>query len=219
MGIEMMIRRWGAIDRLTHWLLMIGVTIEIVSGLPLFSANWFGFLVFLWHNRLLGYPLHIFAAVALMGAVGIHIGYRLIKRERSEMWLTQKDLKDLTIIGKHWFGITKEYPELGFHHPGEKFVYWFAAVLGLLSSGLSGLLMWLGPASGLFSLALLVHDMGFVLMTALIAGHFLFSITPGNADVLRAMLVTGNCRLSWAQKHHPLWARKTTQEVVIENGI
>ena len=88
-----MIQRWGSIDRLTHWLLLIGVTIEIVSGLPLFSHDWFGFLTFFWQNKLLGYPLHIFAAFALMSAVAIHIGYRAIsKKKHSEMWFTKKDL-------------------------------------------------------------------------------------------------------------------------------
>jgi len=224
------IRRWSVVDRLTHWLLLIGVTIEILSGLPLFSNTYFGFLLPLWTSSVVAYPLHIIAAFALVGAVAIHLVYRLIRRH-SQMWMNAKDWNDLGAIAKHWVGLSKDYPELGFHHPGEKLIYWFGAVLGLLATGASGLILWLQPTTvggtalggsallagqgQFFTLALLLHNLGFTLMTALVAGHFIFSITPGNFATLKAMLATGTVPAGWAQEHHTEWAVRVSGPAVL----
>jgi cytochrome b subunit of formate dehydrogenase len=207
-----MIRRWGFTEIFAHWLLIIGVLINIVTGLPLFDQSLFGFLTPLWQQLYIPYnlTLHIFAAFLLVAAAVIHVASKAVTRKPTEAMLTNKDLSDLGAIMKHWFNSSSKYPELGFHHPGEKAVFWLAAVLGLLMTGASGFIMWLQPSVWL-NLAVLIHDLGFVLMTALIAGHFIFALS--HTQVLTAMLATGKVPVSWAEQWHPLWARKKIAEL------
>jgi cytochrome b subunit of formate dehydrogenase len=211
-----MLEKWGMVDRITHVFLVVGVTFNILTGLPLFDKEIFGFLLPLWQFELLGVRLHILAAALLVGALLIHASYRLLVWKASEIWLTMSDIKDFMLITKHWFGLSKEYPRLGCHHPGQKMVYWGAAVLGLLSVGASGILLG-RDTSPLSTAALLVHDLAFILMTAIVAGHFVLAITPTNWPVLRAMFTNGMVPTAWAEHHHPLWARKMAKmEAVAE---
>lgn len=211
-----MIQKWGAVDRLTHWLLIIGITTAIVTGLPLFDVATFGFLLPLWQIRLpFNLTVNLVAAILIMAAALIHVTYRAASRRSTEIMFGSNDFKDFSTITKHWFGLTKDYPRLGFHHPGQKAVYWLAPVLGIIVGGASGLILWFPEiAETWFTAAILLHDIAFVLIVVLIAGHFVLAVTPTNWPVLKAMLVTGKVPVSWAKRHHPGWTEKAAPSSV-----
>jgi len=203
---EETVQRWSLLDRVAHWLLMVSVVILILTGLPLFHPEWFGFLgrLFTGTGRAL---LHRVSAVLLAAAATTHLCYRT-RNPKTEVVITAKDIKDMVAITLHWFGLRKEYPEIGFHHPGEKFVYWGAAVFGTLASGVSGLLLWFPEIlRGSHMWASLIHDIGFGVILILVAGHFMLAINHANWPVLRAMLFTGRVTRTWARHHHPAWVR------------
>jgi cytochrome b subunit of formate dehydrogenase len=205
------IEKWGVVDRVTHVFLVVGVSLNILTGLPLFDKEVFGFLLPLWQIEFpFGLRLHILAAALLVVALALHLSYRLLIHKPSEIRLTMSDIKDFLLITKHWFGLSKDYPRLGCHHPGQKMVYWGAAVLGLVVVGTSGIIL-AGETSPLTTGALLLHDLAFILITAIVAGHFVLAITPSNWPVLRAMFTDGMVPLGWAMHHHPLWAEKVAR--------
>ena len=213
-----MIQKWGAVDRLSHWLLTIGVTITIITGLPLFAPSVFGFLLplrgVIVPLGFLDLTIHFVAALLIMIAALIHVLYRLASRKSTGVWFGWKDLREFGTIAKHWFGATKDYPRLGYHHPGQKAVYWLAAIIGLVLTGVSGLILKFPGvilAESWTTTALLIHDVGFVLMTIIIVGHFILSITRRNWPVLKAMMVSGKVPASWAKRHHPVWAEEAAQ--------
>lgn len=202
------VERWGAIDRMTHLLLMSGVLLATVTGVALFDNEAFQFLnVALGEMRGL---LHRVAVVFIGAAIVIHLSSRALNRETT-VRPTLKDVKDLITIGLHWFGVKKDYPEIGFHHPGEKLVYWGASFTGLILSGASGILL-LFPeiAPDLYFQALLAHDVAFVMILIIISGHFMMSVNPAHWPVLKAMFINGKVSKDWAVRHHPGWAREFT---------
>lgn len=205
------ITRWGVLDRINHWLVFLGVVLAIATGLPIFAPSVFGFL-----NPLLGSRTglnalvgpHLGGAFLLIAAAALHIIHAATKRKTS-MIPTRKDIDDLMAISKHWFNSAKQYPQLGFHHPGEMAIYWGAAVLGIVLLGSSGLVLWFPDSFvGLQTLALIIHDVGFALVTVLIIGHFLLAVAPRNWPLLKAMFLTGSVPIAWAEKHHPQWVKE-----------
>jgi formate dehydrogenase subunit gamma len=213
-----MIQKWGAVNRLSHWLLTIGVTVTIITGLPLFAPSIFGFLAPLRQVVLpLGFldlTIHFVAALLIMVAALIHVLHRLVSSKSTSVWFGWKDLREFGTIAKHWFGATKNYPRLGYHHPGQKAVYWLAAIIGIILTGVSGLILKFPGvimAESWTTVALLIHDVGFVLMSVIIVGHFILSVSRRNWPVLKAMMISGKVSVSWAKKHHPVWAEEATQ--------
>ncbi|NIN51902.1 MAG: hypothetical protein GTN80_06260 [Nitrososphaeria archaeon] len=208
---EEKIERWKIADRVAHALLMLGVLLAILTGLILFDSDLFQFLglLFVGSTRSL---IHRVAAIILGASAIIHLSSRALNR-KTEVLPTRKDIRDFFTIGLHWFGLTKEYPEIGFHHPGEKFLYWGAAFTGLLLTGISGILLWFPTiAPDLYGLALCVHDIGFGVICIAIAGHLMLSINPMNRPVLKAMFTNGLVSKTWAAKHHPAWWKELSHQ-------
>ena len=203
-----MIEKWSTVERVNHWLLLIGITTAIITGLPLYDVAAFGFLSALRQLRLpFGITIHLIGATLILVAAIIHVVYRATTRRPTEIMFGLKDIKDLTTIGLHWFGLSKEYPKLGLHHPGQKMIYWGAAVAGVALAGASGFLLWVPEvAPSLHTFAILAHDVAFVLILTLIAGHFILAIT--HPPCLTAMLVNGKMPVSFMQHHHPEWAER-----------
>ena len=203
-----MIERWGIVDRVNHWLLLVGVLLGVTTGLPLYIPEIFGFI-----NRLLP-PIalvnsttgpHLGGAVLLIAAAILHSVHACVKRQTA-MLPTRKDVSDFVAIAKHWFNPSKKYPLLGFHHPGEKAVYWGGAVMGLVLLGISGMVLWFSDTfPGYQTGALVLHDLGFGMVSVLVLGHFLLGMTRKNWPSLKAVFITGNVPLSWAKPRHPLW--------------
>lgn len=54
-------------------------------------------------------------------------------------------------------------------------------------------------------LLLIIHDIGFLLIITIIAGHIMLAINPTNWETLKAMLTNGKVSITWVKKHHPGW--------------
>lgn len=208
------IERWGVVDRVNHWLLLVGVLLGVITGLPLYIPEIFGFI-----NRLLP-PIalvnsttgpHLGGAVLLIAAAILHSVHAGVNRQTS-MLPTKKDVSDFVAIAKHWFNPSKKYPLLGFHHPGEKAVYWGGAVMGLTLLGISGMVLWFSDTFPAYQTAALVlHDLGFGMVSVLVLGHFLLGMTRKNWPSLKAVFTTGTVPLSWAKLRHPLWTAEAAK--------
>jgi len=86
---------------------------------------------------------------------------------------------------KHWLGIEKEYPEIGFHHPMEKFLL-ISFAIGIILLGISGipLAFYFNELSKeIIANLLLIHDIGFILVIVPLAGHFMLAINSVNWPV------------------------------------
>ncbi len=208
------IKRWGAIDRFNHWLLFIGVLLAVITGLPLFFPDIFGLLNQLLPSRGVVNSIigpHLGGAVLIMAAAVLHVVHGVVKR-RTAMLPTRQDVSDFMAITLHWFNPSKKYPSLGFHHPGEKAVYWGGAIAGLLLLGVSGIALWFRDIFPAYQTgALVLHDLGFGLVSVMVVGHFLQGVTRRNWLVVKAMFVTGKVPASWARHHHPLWVKETSK--------
>lgn len=217
--------KWNIVNRITHWLLVISIGILIFSGLPVFDYNHFSWLVWVFGGKDMRALVHRGAGVVLAIAVAIHVvygAYRILKaifnHEKIEVMFTLKDLKDFMKIIKHWFGLSKEYPELGFHHPGEKGVY-FAVALGIILTGPTGILLWFRwIAPEYLNLLTFLHELGFMIISIVITGHFILAITPTNWPILKAMFTDGKVSEKWARHHLRWWKEACLQKRDEEHG-
>ncbi len=205
----MKIKRWSLLARVTHWLLFIGVTVGFITGIPIFL----GFkdpiysnpdLIRTLHYYLTTIPLSI--AIPLIILRGIEVLYRGAGEE--SWWPGWRDIRTAVKIALHWFGLSKDYPKIGFHHPMEKLLI-LAVHSGLLLLGASGIPMaFFDIPSEIRNLFILAHMIGFILVSIPLAGHFMLAINPVNWETLKAMFTDGEVSLEWAEKHHPEWAER-----------
>ncbi|MFQ6086004.1 MAG: cytochrome b/b6 domain-containing protein [Candidatus Bathyarchaeia archaeon] len=199
--------RWGAVDRLTHWLLIIGVSFAVLTSLPSFDTRLFGWLSL---PNVLARNLHLASGMLLMAAALIHIVYRIVKPRKTRIFPSGKDFSDFGQIVRHWFDKSKPYPKLGFHHPVEKLDYWGLAVIGLLLTGVGGIMLWF---PGTFppsyaTWAIVLTGIGFFIMATILVGHIIFALLPVNRPALKAMLLGRKVSAEWAKENHPAWAEE-----------
>lgn len=211
--MEVQVLRWSIVDRVTHWMLISGFLIALVTSLPLFDVSIFGALGGVMPNYW-ARNLHLAAGFLLTGAAILHVGYRIVARKATGIFPTGRDISNLKRMASNWLGRTREYPKLGFHHPSEKIVYWGAAVLGLLLMGVSGFVLWL---DALFSTqynlwAIAIKDVAFLIMGMILIGHVAFALQ--NMPTIKAMCYHGKVSVDWATSHHPLWIEtiRTTEK-------
>jgi cytochrome b subunit of formate dehydrogenase len=181
------IRRFDAVNRATHVVLMFSFLGLALTGLPLLfhDARWASRL-----SRILGGlqsagRFHRFFAIVLIGVFSAHVGrllHRLlIKKDYGILWGPEsmvpqpRDLKEMSAHFAWFFG---RGPRPRFDHftYWEKFDYW-AVFWGMFIIGGSGLLLWFPwffsafLPGWIFNVALLIHG-----EEALLAVAFIFTI-------------------------------------------
>jgi len=205
------VKRWGVLDRLTHFLILISVLIGVVSGFPQLQLTVFGFNIgdcFRWITGYIGGEafrriLHRYVVTVLVGvAVVLHTLSFGLRRKKSSILLTYKDLKDLVSYYRFRFFGGPE-PELGFHMPGEKLLYWIAAAC-LPILGATGLMMWTNTLPIGYDVLRLLHRVSSILLTAFVIIHFTLNLVLRDQwPALKSMFLTGNVPSEWVRKHHP----------------
>ncbi len=208
MGEEHVLR-WPKLARITHWLFFIGVTIAILTGLPVLDGSSFRFLYVLTGGETGRTILHYYATIVLLGVAAPLAVLRAIQSYRSRYeggwWPGWSDVRDSIRIALRWLGLRKEYPTIGFRHPLEKFLV-VSVHAGLILLGASGIPIVLFNVGYEYrALLLAVHDIGFLLVIIPLIGHFMLAINPVNWPTLKAMFTNGKVPVSWAKKHHPGW--------------
>jgi formate dehydrogenase subunit gamma len=104
-----------------------------------------------------------------------------------------------------------EDPEVGKYNGGQK-LFFFAAALGAVGLLLSGVVMWfpLEFPAFLRELAILIHDVTFILFVVAIVFHIYLG-TAAEPGTFHSM-IRGTVSKRWARFHHPRWYREVMGE-------
>ncbi len=174
--------RWGKGERLEHYLLLISVIGMMLTGAAILfyripDLRW---LAVAMGGMDMARLLHrAFAFLLIVTAVGHVISRIVVRRLRSKIWLTWKDILYYPRTVMYHMGITKKPPPkdvLGFFDPIGKFDYWLVTVIGSIWMVGTGILLayadrfaWLTAPflppyiPNYHMLVLLLHGLGFVL--------------------------------------------------------
>ncbi|MEM0440932.1 MAG: cytochrome b/b6 domain-containing protein [Candidatus Caldarchaeum sp.] len=198
--------RWTRLARATHWLMFTGVTVGLVTSLPTLLGDSFKWIYDVLGGETVREFLHYYVTIILLGAAAPLTIARAIQARGDEWWWPSwREIREAAIIAFRWIGLTRKYPQIGFHHPLEK-IYLLAAHAGLLLLGVSGILMVFDVLGVHYkAFLLLIHDIGFLLLGVPLFAHFMLAINPVNREALKAIFVDGKVTRSWAKKHHPGW--------------
>lgn len=203
--------RWGLLDRIAHWCLILSFVLGFLTGLPVFDHDLFGWGIIVVGGLSNRAFIHHWIVLILLGVAMLISFIKFLTKGSTEVFPTMKDVKDLIVLTKGWFGLKVEKPELGFHHPGEKFVF-LGAFVSVIIFAITGPIMLFKIGGGtLFLWSRLLHSLAAMLMMIVLAGHFFMAISPSNWPVLKAMLVDGKVHVRWAKKHSKLWAEKVIE--------
>ena len=185
----MEIQRWDKADRIAHLALVISFIIGFVTGLPIYDSELFGWLLPLTINPEFRAFLHHWVLIPLLAIAMVIPLVKFLKRGKTEILLTRKDIKDLILLMKRSLGLKAPEPELGFHHPGEKIVF-LAAMVSVVTFSVTGIIMLFNiGGESLFLWANIFHSLAVALMLIVITGHFFMAISPSNWSVLKAMFI------------------------------
>jgi formate dehydrogenase subunit gamma len=187
--------RFDLTERLVHWALAVIVIVLLATGAEL----WFRVLSVTFGHRALVEEIHVYVGLAipaplLVGALGPWRKALLADLRRLNHWPSGE---------ARWFKPGGRRPRIGKFNPGQKLN---AALLGgalLLMIGTGILMRWASPSLLRFQRgATTVHDLGFVLIGVLVAGHIVMALT--HPEAMRSM-VHGRVSEAWAKLHAPRW--------------
>lgn len=195
-------RLWA---RVVHWSVALTFFICLFTGMPIWSpvfgwmAALFGGLeVCRWLHPWAGAAFALFSVLMFISWIG---DMRLEKNERG--WLGPKAFQYMRFQG--------EDPDVGKYNGGQK-LFFFAITLAMLGLLLTGFVLWfpLSFTRGLGEVALVLHDITFILAAIAIVGH-IYLATAAEPGTFRAM-TRGTVEKAWARVHHPRWYREVTGE-------
>jgi formate dehydrogenase subunit gamma len=194
-----MVTAFDIVERLYHWALFVVTGLLVLTGVALFVPGYFNSFVaafgvtngvglLLWHDDMVW---------ALLGLLVIHIVWDLaVKRGWKNIWLGMKDIRDIGIRTKNFFGLSPKYSKPGKYDIFMKTLHWgmtvsliILGITGLFFMNPYGLLPTLSPS--IDSLFRILHDIFAFLFIGLVIGHIYFAMIPVNWPVLRAIF-TGN---------------------------
>lgn len=217
---EQKVKRHDIIQRIYHWVNLGALLLLLWTGLTIYDLNILGVQPFsAFATLLIGdvftpliYEIHKYAAFALLGGLIVHIVYDTGIRGVFWSELPNKaDIKGMIIMGKSFFGLTKEYIKFHKYNPGQKMLHvGFAFVIPLI--GATGFMMsanyrflvpiWWLPLDFDFVLywSRVAHDMLTFVLVALTTMHFYFGARKENWPTFRSM-VTGVVPKDYQEKH------------------
>jgi len=202
--------RWDTAERLIHFVIMVLIPAFIISGLPIFNIDWFGWMLVSPLSLDFFRDIHKVAAglYALVGLFAL-LYYTVALRRRPRIFMTGKDFGDAITTIKYYFGLSKKLPKIGFHHPTEVLLsFWLMSVWFMVFMGVSGIIL-LNPS--FFPVwvpewALLIHDVFFILIIAIFLMHLYMGILfKENRPLYDGMFRDGTIPVEYAKKYHTLW--------------
>ncbi len=202
-----------------------------ITGLPLISREWFGWLAFVF-----GYPLstvigsydpyslgiqvarfiHRISAIGLALVLVPFLLKMLGELRRMEIWpecwrfsCFKKGFEDIIDFYVHRKKVT--FPK---YNVGQKGWIW-TVVVGMVIMYVTGTVMWLRdlfPPSA-WEVAHLLHDIGFFIAAiGLIIHVYMALLIPEHRPFVRAMFRTGRLTEEYVKEHHPEWHEKIEKE-------
>jgi len=229
-GDKEYILRFKPITQLAHWFLLIGMTLNFITGMALFfkfgESNIFEGLglalglstspptaqLISWLHDWIGPILMLIAILIVLAASDKRFGLREITKV-GEAWRT------LVEVTKYRLGRRKDYPPVPFYHPFQVLWVW-AVIVGLTLLGVSGAFLTLEKWFNMYILPpwwrgfmSWIHIIGaFIFFTALPI-HFLMSIFPTNWPMLVSqLLLRGYVPKEWWMAHHKAYAEEVLKK-------
>jgi formate dehydrogenase subunit gamma len=197
------IRRFGAFERVVHWMTAASFVVLALSGLhltfghdllaPLLGAQGFARLdeAARWAHLYLGFPF-------LLGALWMAL-----------LWArdSMPDGKDLAWLSAGGALVGRRRPAAGRFQPGQKMIVWITVLGGLVAAASAATLVvpTLGELAPAASLRSLHAATGLVMLGALIGHAYLRSIGIEGAF---AAMGSGEVDLAWAKQHHGAWVEE-----------
>jgi Ni/Fe-hydrogenase 1 B-type cytochrome subunit len=181
------VQRYALGARLYHWGNFVFLFALSVSGIALFAPR------SLFTPPLSWLRIHeIFAGLFILGLIVHIVVAGFVSGEPRTMWFERRDWRDLKLIGRNFFGHTRDYPAFGKYDPWQKVYH---ALLALLSAVMifTGVFLFLSAevlatySHEWMRWQRLMHDLAAFVFIAVIAGHIYFGMIRVNWPALAAM--------------------------------
>ena len=192
--------------RAIHWTVALCFFLALFSGLPIWTPV-FGWMAHLFGGLNVCRWLHPWAGLAFFVSTLVMFVHwlgdmRLQPADRE--WLRPRKV---VAYMKH----ESDDSEVGKYNGGQK-LFFFAAGLGAVGLLLSGLVMWFPLAFPLLlrELAILIHDVTFILFVVAIVFHIYLG-TAAEPGTFHSM-IRGTVSKPWARRHHAGWYREVLGE-------
>lgn len=194
------VARFGATERVLHWIHAAGFTGMLVTGMALFLPSLSAGV-----SRPTLKAAHLGAAAAW---VTLLLGITLAGDHRA-LRATRRELEAFDEDDARWLRCKPSAP--GRFNAGQKSHAIAQGVLAVLFV-VSGALLWLGERNNAFQFpgSLALHDAATLVGLGLVIGHLFLSLMwPTTRPALRG-IVRGTVRADWARRHHAGWTPPET---------
>ncbi len=190
-------------SRIIHWLVALFFLGALFTGMPIWSPvfgwmSWFfgGLTVCRWLHAWFGVAFSVATLVMTVHWAGVMRGDARDKKFHMIDYLKFQGDVD---------------PETGKYNGGQKQFFWVAFLLMLLVL-VTGIPLWWPQSFSwrLRQVAIVLHDVGFILWFVSIVGHIYLG-TAAEPGTFRSM-TRGTVTRAWARLHHPRWFREVTGE-------
>ena len=193
-------------SRVIHWTVALFFFLALFSGLPIWTPV-FGWTAHLFGGLNVCRWLHPWAGVLFFASMGVMFVHWLgdMRLERNEReWLRPRKIAS-------YMKYESEDSDVGKYNGGQK-LFFFVAGLGAVGLLLSGVVMWfpLEFPRILRELAILIHDVAFILFVVAIVFHIYLG-TAAEPGTFHSM-IRGTVSRPWARLHHPRWYRQVLGE-------
>lgn len=198
------LERYSFYERALHWLVVFSFLYSALTGLALWSPRLYwlagvfggGETVRAWHP---------WGGVVFASFLGV-----MFATWARQMRLDAEDRRWLRRAHRYAVHDESGLPEAGRFNAGQKMLFWLQSVAAVLLFA-SGVVLWFpgSVARSLHLAAILLHSVTAVISMGGIIVHIYMgtAVVPGSFGAM----IHGRVRRSWAEEHHPKWARKISK--------
>ncbi len=196
-----MVQKTTAFERFVHLLMALSGLALLLTGLGFLYQNELGWLNIIFGGPHIAKDIHNWGGMVFIVSLILSIGTWIPDCFK---W-SKEDSEWLGMLGGY-LSKDKKPPPQGKLNAGQKVVGVMVFIFGVLIS-ISGLLMWLGPASkGSMMFWHLIHNISFLVFAVFIPLH-IYMVTAANPGTFRIM-TRGDVPLYWAKKKHVNWVKE-----------
>lgn len=196
----MSIERYGALDRLNHWVTAMLFVMLALSGMALFHPSLF------WLSQFFGGGTWMRILHPFLGVIFFLSFMGLVWRFFLHNLISATDLQWLRQIGDVVLNREDRLPQVDRYNAGQKLLFWSLLLLVplLLVSGVVIWRPWFAPwfSMDLLRLAALLHSLAaFIIIVAITVHIYAAFWVSGTMGAMIRGRVSGR----WAARHHAAW--------------